>query len=78
MAETPEVTPVKEWAVPNQDKLEQLIDVRLANHGGEAASESNGNVDYSDTNSESESLERTSTPAPTNDEEKDQDPKPES
>ena len=29
MSETPEVTPVNEWTVPNQDKLEQVIDARL-------------------------------------------------
>lgn len=39
MAETPEeaekapeTTPAREWLLPNQDKLEQVIDARLAAH----------------------------------------------
>jgi hypothetical protein len=38
MAETPEApkapdtTPITDWLVPNQDKLEQVIDARLAAH----------------------------------------------
>lgn len=36
MAETPETTPAKDWSVPNQDKLEQVIDARL---GGNSESE---------------------------------------
>jgi hypothetical protein len=79
MAETPEVTPVKEWTVPNQDKLEQVIDARLANGAESDPSETSSNPEeYSDVNSESESLERASESAPTNDEVKDQDPKPKS
>lgn len=29
---TPETTPASDWLVPNQDKLEQVIDARLAQH----------------------------------------------
>jgi hypothetical protein len=38
MAETPEAskvpdtTPITDWLVPNQDKIEQVIDARLAAH----------------------------------------------
>jgi hypothetical protein len=30
--EAPATTPVPEWIIPNQDKLEQVIDARLAKH----------------------------------------------
>lgn len=31
-AKAPETTPVPEWIIPNQDKLERVIDARLAKH----------------------------------------------
>jgi hypothetical protein len=45
MAETPEApkapatTPIAEWLVPNQDKIEQVIDARLAAHAENEESE---------------------------------------
>lgn len=39
MSETPEVTPVNEWTVPNQDKLERVVDARLTKNSEGDASE---------------------------------------
>lgn len=30
--EAPETTPIKDWIVPNQDKIERVLDARLAAH----------------------------------------------
>ena len=39
MSETPEVTPVNEWTVPNQDKIEQVVDARLTKNSENETSE---------------------------------------
>ena len=35
----PETTPSSEWLVPNQDKLERVIDARLAKHAANEAAD---------------------------------------
>jgi hypothetical protein len=37
--EAPATTPVPEWIIPNQDKLEQVIDARLAKHAESESSD---------------------------------------
>lgn len=48
MAETPEVTPANEWTVPNQDKLEQVIDSRLERNGESESSETSSETSPND------------------------------